>query len=140
MTEHGNDPFAGEAKAFLPSANYFAQGNDGGRSFYNSTIESAVRSRDPYVKVDGDWIVRRLGPEHAKIELGELPSAKDEKLLLWSMGYETANIHLGTKNAAQLILPDLDKRGNDWLVDAVKAMTASTLKDQAKWKKHMDKQ
>lgn len=139
VTEEGGNHFAGEAKAQLPSANYFAQGKDGGRSYYNSTIENAVRFPDPYVKADGTWIGRRLGPEHAKIELGDLPSIRDEKLLLWSMGYETANIHLGTKGAANKILTDMDNRDNSWLVDAVKAMTKSTLSDRSDWKKYMDK-
>jgi hypothetical protein len=139
IAEQGKDYFAGEAKALLPSANYFAQGKDGGRNFYNSTIENAVRLPDPYVKAQKDWIVRRLGPDHSKIELGELPAVKDEKLLLWSMGYETANIHLGTDGAAKKILADLDSRDNSWLVDGIKAMTESTLSDQADWKKYMDK-
>lgn len=139
-TEVGGEHRAGEAKSFLPSANYFAQGKAGGRSYYNSTIEHAVRFADPYVKAGDGWVARSLGPEHAKIELGDLSGVKDEKLLLWSMGYDTANIHLGTKGAAKSILPDLDKRDNSWLVDAVKAMTEKNNSDQAKWKKHMDKQ
>jgi hypothetical protein len=140
ITEQGGDHFAGEAKAALPSASYFANGKDSGRSYYNSTIENAVRAPDPYVKAKDSWIVRRLAPDHAKIELGELPSLSDEKLLLWSMGYETANIHLGTKGAAKSILPDLAARPNGWLMDAVNAMTKSTLSDQSDWKKYMKKQ
>jgi hypothetical protein len=139
VTSENGQNYAGEAKNQLLSANYFAQGKDGGRNYYNSTIKSAVRFSDPYVKAINGWIVRRLGPEHAKIELGDLPSIKDERLLLWSMGYETANIHLGTKNASKNVLADLDSRPDNWLVKAVKDMTESTLADHKKWKKHMDK-
>ena len=140
LTSVAGQNFAGEAKNQLPSANYFARGKEGGRSYYNSTIESAVRFSDPYLKAIDGWIVRRLGPEHAKIELGDLPRVKDERHLLWAMGYETANIHLGTIDAARNVLADLDKRGGGWLVQAVKDMTESTLADQKKWKKHMDEQ
>jgi hypothetical protein len=139
ITSQNGANFAGEAKAQLPSANYFARGKNSGRSYYNSTIESAVRFSDPYVKAINGWIVRRLGPEHAKIELGDLPRVKDERRLLWAMGYETANIHLGTKDAAKNVLADLDNRGDNWLVKAVKDMTESTLDDHEKWKKHMGK-
>src|SRR5208337_2380851 len=66
VTEEGGDHYAGEAKAFLPSANNFARGKDGGRSYYNSTIDNAVRSPDPYVKAENGWVKRRLDPQHAK--------------------------------------------------------------------------
>jgi len=85
-------------------------------------------------------VARRLAPKNAKIDLAELADIKDERRLLYAMGYETANVHLGTKGAAKAVLADLDKREEDWLYDATKKMTKSTLADQADWKKHMDKQ
>ena len=39
-----------------------------------------------------------------------MPKERDESRLLRAMGFETANVHLGTPRAAKLILRDLDKR------------------------------
>lgn len=141
ITEHDGSYFAAEAKSHLPSANYFAEGKADGRSYYEDTIKKAVRYPDPYVKVEGDWTVRSLSPTRSKIELGEISSVKDEQYLLRAMGYETANIHLGSANAAKNILADLKARGNDnsWLVDAVKKMTKSSTDDQEAWAKSQKK-
>ncbi len=140
ITEHDASYFAAEAKSHLPSANYFAEGKADGKSYYEDTIKNAVRSPDPYVKVDGDWTVRSLSPTRSKIELGDLSSVKDEEHLLWAMGYETANIHLGSPNAAKNILADLKARGDSsWLVDAVKKMTRNVNEDQEAWAKSQKK-
>lgn len=140
ITEHEGSYFAAEAKSHLPSANYFVEGKVGGKSYYQDIIKSAVRDPDPFVGVEGDWTVRSLSPTRSKIVLGELSKVKDEEHLLRAMGYETANIHLGTPNAAKNILADLNKRGdNSWLVDAVKKMTKSNSDDQAAWAKSQKK-
>lgn len=49
------------------------------------------------------------------------------------MGWETANIHLGTAGAAKLILEDLGARKTNWLLKAALAMRASTEKDWREW-------
>ena len=39
--------------------------------------------------------------------LASLPNQRDESKLLRSMGFETANVHLGTRKAPNTILADL---------------------------------
>jgi hypothetical protein len=60
-----------------------------------------------------------------------LPAKRDEERLLYAMGWETANIHLGSRNAMRAILRDLKKRPARWLHHASKAMSAATARD---WK------
>ncbi|HEX5229801.1 MAG TPA: hypothetical protein VFW44_18945, partial [Bryobacteraceae bacterium] len=51
------------------------------------------------------------------------------------MGFETANVHLGTPRAAKAILRDLGKRSADWLHEAATAMVKATSADFAAWRK-----
>ena len=50
------------------------------------------------------------------------------------MGLETANIHLGTKNAAKKIAADLRKRPAQWLHQAATAMEQGTMSDWKQWR------
>jgi hypothetical protein len=49
------------------------------------------------------------------------------------MGWETANIHLGTKNSVAAIKRDLSKRNGDWLLDAAKRMARHIECDWRDW-------
>ena len=106
---------AREAKALVPSSSHWAQTveaekndahkNDGpGEILYQTIINRAVRCPDPFVQLRGRWIVRRLGPHCSRIELSSLRAPDTELRLLHAMGFETANIHLGTPAARKLIL------------------------------------
>jgi hypothetical protein len=57
-----------------------------------------------------------------------MPKERDEFRLLHGMGWETANIHLGSIKARAL-LADLKKRPGDWLLKAAQAMQKSVLAD-----------
>lgn len=140
LTQARGKNVAIEAKEFLPSASYFANDEDGGKSYFESTIKRAVRSRDPYLGVEDGWVVRKLSPNNTKIDLAELARIRDERSALYAMGYETANIHLGTKGAAKAVLADLKQRDDNWLVKATKKMTDSTLDDHEDWKEHMEQE
>jgi hypothetical protein len=41
------------------------------------------------------WIIRRLSPDSNPIEVALLPKSRDEHTLLYAMGTEAANVHLG---------------------------------------------
>jgi hypothetical protein len=99
----------------------------------------AVRVRDPFVHLRGRWIVRRLAPHCSRIELATLPRKRDEKKLLHAMGYETANVHLGSRKATGAVRRDLKKRPADWLHAAAKCMVKATLTDWEDWKKVQSK-
>jgi hypothetical protein len=83
---------------------------------------SAVRSRDPYQHVIGKWIIRRLSPDSNPIEVSTLPGERDDEILLYAMGQEAANVHLGTPARVKRILGDLRNRKKNWLRSAAKRM------------------
>ncbi|MDQ6734199.1 MAG: DUF2252 domain-containing protein [Nitrospirota bacterium] len=129
---HGGK-IAREAKALGPSACTWA-GN--GRActtiMYQAILDHAVRCRDPFVHVQGSWLVRRLSPYCSRIELPALPKRRDEGKLLYAMGWETANAHLGSRKTLD-IHRDLAKRTADWLSLAANAMVNATLMDWTDW-------
>jgi len=126
---------AREAKAMAPSAAWWAAGAKGrARIYYQQILDTSVRCSDPYVRLKGDWIVRRLAPDCSRIELTDLPKGHDEKVLLHAMGFETANVHLGSKKAGA-ISADLDKRPGDWLVKAALEMVEAVTEDWENWRK-----
>ncbi len=126
---------AREAKAMAPSACWWAAGFKGpGRILYQQILNTSVRCLDPYVKLKGDWIVRRLAPDCSRIEIADLPKERDERVLLRAMGFETANVHLGSKKA-RAILADLKKRGEGWLPPAAEQMVKAVTRDWDDWRK-----
>ena len=127
---------AREAKALVPSAWGWAQkDHSSNQILYEEIMACAVRVRDPFVHLRGRWIVRRLAPHCSRIELATLPRKRDEKKLLHAMGYETANVHLGSKKATRAVRRDLNKRPDEWLHAAAKSMVKATLTDWEDWKK-----
>jgi hypothetical protein len=123
---------AREIKRVLPSASLWLSGQTGHKQTYYETImERAVRSRDPFQKISKCWIVRRLSPDSNPIHLEELNGERDEETLLYAMGTETANVHLGQPRARRMILADLKRRDRRWLRNAVKRMAKTIVAD---WK------
>ncbi len=93
---------AREAKRVVPSAwQWMGKKQNGKRFFMEAAITRAVRVPDPTVSTQKQWLVRRLAPDCSRIELSQLPAKRDGIKLVRAMGFETANIHLGTKNAAK---------------------------------------
>jgi hypothetical protein len=123
---------AREVKALAPSA--LARGG-GGRLRCAEALSRSVRARDPLVRVAGRWLVRRLAPDCARLELADLPARRDEERLLRNMGWETANVHLGTPGAAPRILRHLARQPAAWLRDAAKRMSEAISEDAAAWRK-----
>jgi hypothetical protein len=130
---------AREVKAYAPSACVWANGkNKSCEGLYNKIIQNSVRCHDPFVTVKGGWVLRRLAPDCSRIELDSVPNKKDEKRLLYSMGWETANIHLGSKGQVKKIIKDLKKRNSSWLLKASEEMTRVIKKDWKDWKEHSE--
>jgi hypothetical protein len=124
---------AREAKAWALSACLFAQGKSSGPLFISQIIRRAVRTHDPYWKIHGAWLARRLSPDCFRLELTHLPKVRDELTLLFSMGWETANIHLGSGKGAE-IRRDLQRKPPRWLYKAAKIMHQQVLEDWDEWR------
>lgn len=130
---------AREAKALLPSACYWAADQSGPPEIlYNAILSRAVRCWDPFVQLRGRWIVRRLSPHCSRIELSTLPAHRDERKLLYAMGWETANIHLGSHGAQRGLLKHLAKQPGGWLHAASRKMTRALEADFRAWNKNQN--
>jgi uncharacterized protein (DUF2252 family) len=126
---------AREAKAMAPSGWHWACGRRaGGAEAYSKIIARAIRVPDPTVRVIGGWLVRRLAPLCTRIELRELPSGHDEARLLHAMGFETANVHLGTPGSGPIVRKELGARKARWLHESAKGPTREILRDWNAWR------
>jgi hypothetical protein len=126
---------AREAKSLLPSAWLWAHPERGDRrNGYMTTVNAAVRCPDPFLAVTDGWIVRRLAPDCARIELAMLPTKRDDERLLHAMGWETANIHLGSLIEDAAIVADMKARPTEWLRDASRRMLEAVERDWKRWR------
>ena len=137
ITDWGGGKSAREAKALLPSACAWAGGVADDEIFYPRIMANAVRTADPFLAVDGKWVLRRLSPYCSRIELSHLPRSHDAQELLRAMGWELANVHLGTRRAVAAVQRDLPKRKPKWLRQAAGIMLEATLKDWKEWQQRM---
>jgi hypothetical protein len=129
---------AREAKALVPSSVYWANGDKGpSEILYQAIMSRGVRCPDPFVRLLGRWIVRRLSPHCSRIELTVLPTNRDERKLLFAMGWETANIHLGTIDVQKYVPRHLSRLKPNWLYVAATDMQDAVNQDWHAWKKSM---
>jgi hypothetical protein len=126
---------AREAKELASSAWHWQQADRAaGGLRYQEIISQAVRVADPFVRLHGQWLIRRLAPDCSRIEMAALPGIKDDLKLLHAMGRETANIHLGSRANTRQVAADLRKRPAKWLRKAAAAMAQATLADWKCWR------
>jgi uncharacterized protein (DUF2252 family) len=123
----GEEPAAREAKALVPSAAAWARGERRPKIYVTDLLDRAVRDPDPSFAVSGRWMIRRLAPDCARVELEDLPRGRDELKLLHAMGWETANMHLGS--ARRQIATNLGRQRGRWLQEAATRMAAATVAD-----------
>ncbi len=135
----GEERIAREIKALVPSALYWFRDQPAMLSQTASLLQRAIRNPDPCFQIHDCWMLRQLAPDAVKIELGSLPDEGREKLepdLFQAMGWETANIHLGSRSPKELsvrLTSLAADEGADWLARATTAMAASTRKDHGNW-------
>jgi hypothetical protein len=131
---------AREAKALAPSSLYWAEDSRAPHEIlYQAIISRAVRCRDPFVQLRSQWIVRRLSPHCSRIELSDFPAKRDDLRLLYSMGWETANIHLGSPDTRRDVLRHLNRQKSAWLQRAAQSMIKALTQDWRTWKRSRPK-
>ncbi len=130
---------AREAKASAPSSYVFADDELPDDTFYEAIINGSVRCKDPFLILKRRWIIHRLAPDCSRIELESLPAEHDEQKLLYAMGWETANVHLGSKKALKAVKKDLAGREKHWLHKAAESMLDAMESDYNEWKNEFDK-
>jgi hypothetical protein len=132
---HGGS-VARETKELTTSAWLFAHPTKAKtKIFYQEILNRSIRCPDPYAKLSGRWMLRRLAPDCSRIELASLPATHDAVKLLFAMGFETANVHLGSAKAP-VLSRDLAKRESGWLHKAAEEMFESTTRDWQEWRKY----
>ena len=124
---------AREAKALVPSAANWLNHRDTPRIHYAEILKQAIRVPDVTFEIHGQWLIRRLAPDCTKIPLSELPGEVNEERLLYCMGWETANVHLGDKSKTRNIAKDLKNRASGWLFESAKDMAKIVRKDWKDW-------
>lgn len=125
---------AREAKALTASACDWAEGKKKcGKIRYEKMLRRAVRCPDPLVQVRGKWLLRRLSPDCFRIPLSHLPKKRNARELLYWMGWETANIHLGSVSAKKLA-KQLNRKPAGWLARATGAMMKALKQDWKEWR------
>jgi len=100
--------------------------------YYEEAIESAVRSHDPFQKVVGRWLIRRLSPNQIPLRLPICRKSATKKHSS-RMGSEAANVHLGRQRQAKYILKDLRRKKANWLRSAAKDMAKAM---EREWKEY----
>ncbi len=127
IASHGDAYVAREAKALVPSAAAWARDEKRPKLYMKKLLSRAVRVPDPTFVIRGRWIIRRLAPDCTRIELADLPAERDEINLLRAMGWEAANVHLGSRR--RKITKHLDRQKDRWLEEAAEEMAAATTED-----------
>jgi hypothetical protein len=107
------------------------------RIYYQDLLRRGVRCPDPCVAVRGPWLLRRLAPDCSRIALNALPRKRDEARLLYAMGWETANVHLGTPRTPA-VRADLKRRNKHWLYEAASRMADAVEHDWREWRRAYD--
>ena len=136
LADYRGGKIAREAKTLAPSSIHWALEREGPHEImYQTVVGRAIRCPDPFLLLQGHWVVRRLSPHCCRIELAVLPTDRDELKLLHAMGWETANVHLGTAEAAKYILRDLNQKKPNWLLNAAHDMSKAVTSDWRDWNK-----
>ena len=127
---------AREVKARAPSAWLWA--TDPRTKSLKATLphiwKHAVRCQDPCLKVTRQWIARRLAPDCSRIDLAELPKQRQEVALFRAMGWEIANIHCGSSNAAA-VREHLSALPPNWLPHVSQEMRSALHAEFRHWKR-----
>lgn len=134
ITDWRGAPIVREAKALVMSA-WSRQHRPGESSIQGAEIANGRnRPIDPWYKIAGNLVVRRLSPNNRKIEAEGNLSALLSSDMLEAMGLDLANLHSGAEGRAAAIKEDLGKRKSDWLTRSATAAAAATVKEYEEWK------
>jgi uncharacterized protein (DUF2252 family) len=126
-------PVLREAKALVVSAWCRARGSKEPTIWCSKIANGRFRPVDPWYRVKNGVVVRRLSPNNRKIEVGDDNSTLLGRDMLQMMGFELANVHLGTGQRQDAIRRDLKKRKRGWLTANARKAANATTQDYKDW-------
>ena len=126
---------AREAKPAVPSTWLWATDQDAPSQTIHigQLLSDAVRCPDPYLSMTFGWVIKRLAPDGARLELADMPPERDEERLLRAMGTEAGNVHGGLATTRARIADHLGSLSRRELRDAAHRMLEATQRDWHDW-------
>jgi hypothetical protein len=128
-----------EAKALVPAAWDWAHGRSGPHRF-EEVAKGSFRSFDPWLRVIGSFIFRRLAADARKVNLTrnsdiDPPEAEagDVRKLLTRMGFDIGSIHAATEDKVASIKQDLERRPEGWLSGSAEKAAEWVSGDYDEW-------
>ena len=107
--EHHGGPVAMEGKNMAPSAALWATGKSGKDINVDRLLKGPGRPSTPHTSTHDGWLVRPVMSDCGRIDLAELLAEEvaqainfDQERLLYSMGFEIANLHQLSKSRDEL--------------------------------------
>ncbi|HYN45258.1 MAG TPA: DUF2252 family protein [Allosphingosinicella sp.] len=126
LEDYRGGPLAREAKALVPSC-WDRQAAPGALC---GLASGAYRSPDPWLRLDGRVVVRRLAPNSRKLDLGKQPGRVRLRLLK-AMAADIAGVHAADRERLPAVREDFGRRKAGWLRAAARAVAEATERD---WK------
>jgi hypothetical protein len=129
---------AREARELAPPATGWRQPEEKVSSRYGEILQRAVRCLDPFLTVRDNWVFRRLSPDCSQVSLA-FYSQKEKEInhIFGAMGFETANIHLGTPGSTKRVLSHVNRQPANWLRHAAKDMARVIVSEFQDWLKYL---
>jgi hypothetical protein len=131
---------AREVKMLAPSCgNSYFPDSGAEKNLYEAFIQNTIRVNDPFLKISGNLLIRRLAPDCGRIDLKTLADKKDELRLIKAMGRETGNIHWIDSGIIPDTQNDMHNKDAKWLHQAARHMNEKIQNDWLDWKKYFKK-
>ena len=125
-------PVVREAKALVGSAWMLSHKGTHRQTSYDDVATGQFRPIDPWHSVRGSIVVRRLSPNNRKLEVDDGFKVFSTDVLQ-AMGFDLANVHLGTASVDELKL-ELSKHKRGWLARSSRNAADAVAQDFKQWK------
>lgn len=132
ISEYNGGYICREAKATVPSACTWVYHTANNNHFYQEMIQQkAIRSSALFLTFTNGWQIKKLSPDHSRIELADLPKTRKEEKMLFAMGFELANIHASDITISRSLLAALEELPHNWFSQVTKKLTQQMKTDYA---------
>jgi hypothetical protein len=128
-------PVVREAKAALPSAWTLPSGRRRQPMYCAEIATARFRAPDPWYRLVGDIVVRRLSPNNRKLDAAEFPLNLTNRKMLRLMGRELGAVHVGIEDRRAAVQRDIEARDSEWLRSAIHRAAEFVRDEHREWRK-----